>query len=123
VVFNRVSRDRVIGLLALVALAPVMLFVPPLAVATTAMAILMGIAIADAASGRSRPSVPERRLVHLFDPNDFRWTVSGADCCLHGWTVAGIAKGRHRSLQPPPIAVATYPQGIGKVVLSWPGWC
>jgi low temperature requirement protein LtrA len=56
VVFNRVSRDRVIGLLALVVLAPVMLFVPPLAVATTAMAVLTGIAIADAASGRSRPS-------------------------------------------------------------------
>jgi low temperature requirement protein LtrA len=56
VVFNRVSRDRVIGLLVLVALAPVMPFVVPLAVASTAMAVLAGIAIADAASGRGRPA-------------------------------------------------------------------
>jgi low temperature requirement protein LtrA len=56
VVFNRVSRDRVVGLLVLVALAPVMPFLAPLAVATTAMAVLAGIVIADAASGRSRPA-------------------------------------------------------------------
>lgn len=56
VVFNRVSRDRTIGLLVLVVLAPAMPFVPPLAVATTALAVLAGIAIADAANGRSRPS-------------------------------------------------------------------
>jgi low temperature requirement protein LtrA len=56
VVFNRVSRDRVIGLLVLVALAPVMPFVTPLAVATAGMAVLAGIAIVDAASGRGRPA-------------------------------------------------------------------
>src|SRR5258706_16312598 len=43
----RISWDRVIGLLVLVALAPVMRVVPPLAVATTAMAVLLGIAIVD----------------------------------------------------------------------------
>jgi low temperature requirement protein LtrA len=56
VVFNRVSRDRVIGLLVLVAVAPVMPFVTPLAVATTAVAVLAGIVIADAARVRGRPS-------------------------------------------------------------------
>jgi low temperature requirement protein LtrA len=56
-VFARVSWDRVIGLLLLVALAPVMLLVPPLAVATTTMAVLLGIAIADAALRRRHPSV------------------------------------------------------------------
>jgi low temperature requirement protein LtrA len=56
VVFNRVSRDRIIGLLVLVALAPVMSFLTPLAVATTAMAVLIGIVIADTARGRGRPA-------------------------------------------------------------------
>jgi low temperature requirement protein LtrA len=55
-VFARGSRDRVIGLLVLVALAPVMRFVPPLAVATTAMAVLLGIAVADEVRSRRHPS-------------------------------------------------------------------
>jgi hypothetical protein len=46
----------VIGLLVLFVLAPVTLVVPPLALATSAMAVLAGIAIADAASGRRHPS-------------------------------------------------------------------
>lgn len=54
-VFARVSWDRRIGLLVLVALAPVMRFVPPLAVATTTMAVLLGIAIVDAARTRGLP--------------------------------------------------------------------
>jgi low temperature requirement protein LtrA len=54
-VFARVSWDRVIGLLVFVALAPVMRFVSPLAVATTAMAVLLGIAIADAVRSRGLP--------------------------------------------------------------------
>jgi low temperature requirement protein LtrA len=55
-VFARVSRDRVIGLLLLIALAPLMRVVPPLAVGTIAMAVLLGIAVADAALGRRHPS-------------------------------------------------------------------
>jgi low temperature requirement protein LtrA len=47
-VFSRVSNDRLIGLLVLAALAPAMVFVPPLAAAATATAVLAGIAIADA---------------------------------------------------------------------------
>ena len=52
----RISWDRVIGLFVLVALAPVMRVVPPLAVATTAMAVLLGIAIVDVARSRRDPS-------------------------------------------------------------------
>jgi low temperature requirement protein LtrA len=55
-VFARVSLDRVIGLLLLIALAPLMRFVAPLAVAATAMAVLLGIAIADATFMRRHPS-------------------------------------------------------------------
>jgi low temperature requirement protein LtrA len=55
-VFARISRGRAIGLLVLVALAPVMRFVPPLAVAATAMAVLLGIAVTDAARSRRHPS-------------------------------------------------------------------
>jgi low temperature requirement protein LtrA len=54
-VFARVSRELGIGLLALVVLAPVMRFVPPLAVAATAMAVLLAIAIAGAARAQRRP--------------------------------------------------------------------
>jgi low temperature requirement protein LtrA len=61
-VFARVSRDLGIGLLVLVALAPVVRFVPPLAVATTAMAVLLGIAIAGAARAKRHPDeVPSTR--------------------------------------------------------------
>ena len=54
-VFARVPRNRVIGLLVLIAIAPVTWFAPPLPVATTAMAVLLGIAIADAARVRHQP--------------------------------------------------------------------
>jgi low temperature requirement protein LtrA len=53
--FVRISRVRLTGLLVLVALAPVMFFVPPLAVAITAMTVLAGITIADAVVGRRHP--------------------------------------------------------------------
>jgi low temperature requirement protein LtrA len=56
VVFSRVSLDRVIGLLVLAAVAPVMLFLPPLAAASAAAAVLCGIAVADAARSRRNPS-------------------------------------------------------------------
>jgi low temperature requirement protein LtrA len=57
-VFGRVSWDRPIGLLVLAALAPAMLFVPPLLVALAATAVLAGIAICDAARGLGRPPEP-----------------------------------------------------------------
>ncbi|MEV0724256.1 low temperature requirement protein A [Micromonospora purpureochromogenes] len=55
-VFGRVSRPRVIGALALIALTPAMTLVPLLAVATTAALILAGVAVADAIRARRRPS-------------------------------------------------------------------
>ncbi|MFG3599914.1 low temperature requirement protein A [Micromonospora chersina] len=57
-VFGRVSRSRPIGVLALAALAPAMLLLPPVAVATTAALVLTGIAISDAARARGRPPEP-----------------------------------------------------------------
>lgn len=57
-VFGHIFRHRLAGLLVLVALAPVMPFVPPLAVATTVMAVLAGVAVADVARSRRRPSEP-----------------------------------------------------------------
>ncbi|GAA4563848.1 low temperature requirement protein A [Micromonospora coerulea] len=57
-VFTRVSRDRPIGLLALAALAPVMLLVPPLMAALAATAVLAGIAISDATRARGHPPEP-----------------------------------------------------------------
>ncbi|WP_319462766.1 low temperature requirement protein A [Micromonospora sp. RTP1Z1] len=57
-VFSRVSRDRVIGLLVLVALTPPMLLVPPLLAAIAAIAVLGGVAIADEARARGRPPEP-----------------------------------------------------------------
>jgi len=54
-VFARVSRDRPIGLLVLVALAPAMLLVPPLLVALAAAVVLAGVAGSDAARARGRP--------------------------------------------------------------------
>ncbi|WP_231930964.1 low temperature requirement protein A [Micromonospora coriariae] len=57
-VFSRVSRDRPIGLLALAALAPVMLLVPPLVAALAATAVLAGVAISDAARARGHPPEP-----------------------------------------------------------------
>ncbi|WP_278045597.1 low temperature requirement protein A [Micromonospora kangleipakensis] len=55
-VSGRVSRPRVIGALALVALTPAMRPVPLLAVATTAALILAGVAVADAVRTRRFPS-------------------------------------------------------------------
>jgi low temperature requirement protein LtrA len=55
-VFARTSSQWLIGLLVLVALAPVMRLVPPLSVASIAMAVLLCIAVADAALSRHRPS-------------------------------------------------------------------
>ncbi|MFG2100709.1 low temperature requirement protein A [Micromonospora echinaurantiaca] len=57
-VFSRVSRDRVIGLLVLAALTPPMLLLPPLLAAIAAVAVLTGVAIADAARARGRPPEP-----------------------------------------------------------------
>ncbi|MFF4879487.1 low temperature requirement protein A [Micromonospora sp. NPDC000668] len=54
-VFNRVSRDRPTGVLVLAALAPAMLFVPPLLAALAATAVLAAIAVTDAARARGRP--------------------------------------------------------------------
>jgi low temperature requirement protein LtrA len=56
-VFARVSRSRVVGLLALAVLAPVMLPLPPLMATTTAAAVLTGVAVNDAI--RSRKGPPE----------------------------------------------------------------
>ena len=58
-VFDRVSRDRWIGLLALAALAPATLRLPPLLAATAATAVLAGIAIANAIRAQRRlPELP-----------------------------------------------------------------
>ncbi|MEU7926186.1 low temperature requirement protein A [Micromonospora sp. NPDC049801] len=54
-VFARVSRSRLIGALLLVAVAPAMILVPPLAVAGTAVAVLAGIAISDAMRAMGKP--------------------------------------------------------------------
>jgi low temperature requirement protein LtrA len=59
-VFGRLSRPRVIGALALLAITPAMTLVPPLAVATTAAIILAcvvafvlaGVAVSDAVRTR-----------------------------------------------------------------------
>jgi low temperature requirement protein LtrA len=57
-VFGRVSRSRPIGVLALAALTPAMLPLPPVVVATAAALVLTGIAISDAARARRRPPEP-----------------------------------------------------------------
>ncbi|MGW4152165.1 low temperature requirement protein A [Micromonospora chersina] len=57
-VFGRVSLPRVIGALALLALIPAMMPVPPLAVATAATLVLTGVAVADAARTRRLPAEP-----------------------------------------------------------------
>jgi low temperature requirement protein LtrA len=54
-VFGRVSRSRPIGVLALAALTPAMLPLPPVVVAAAAALVLTGIAISDAARARGRP--------------------------------------------------------------------
>ncbi|MFC0507601.1 low temperature requirement protein A [Micromonospora costi] len=57
-VFGRVSRSRLIGVLALAALTPAMLPLPPVAVAAAAALVLTGIAVSDAARGHGRPPEP-----------------------------------------------------------------
>ncbi|SCG64763.1 Low temperature requirement protein LtrA [Micromonospora echinaurantiaca] len=54
-VFARLSRGRLIGLLAAVALIPAMRHVPPLPSALTATAVLAGVAASDVARARGRP--------------------------------------------------------------------
>ncbi|WP_328653357.1 low temperature requirement protein A [Micromonospora sp. NBC_00330] len=57
-VFARVSRSRIVGALALAAASPFMIFLPPLAVAVTAVIVLAGIAASDAVHAKGKP--PER---------------------------------------------------------------
>lgn len=58
-IFGRVSRSRVAGLLALGALVPAMLQVPPLAAGGAAAAVLVAVAWSDARRSRSRGRLPE----------------------------------------------------------------
>jgi low temperature requirement protein LtrA len=57
-VFERVSRDRVIGVLVLAAVSPAMILVPLLIVAITAAVVLAGVAVADSISTRRHPAEP-----------------------------------------------------------------
>jgi low temperature requirement protein LtrA len=57
-VFSRVSKDRVIGVLVLAAVSPVMVFAPPLLAAVAAAVVLAGVAIADTARARRHPDEP-----------------------------------------------------------------
>jgi low temperature requirement protein LtrA len=54
--FGRVSPDRPVGLVVLVALTPAMRHAPRLVVAVAATAVLLGVAAFDAARARRRPS-------------------------------------------------------------------
>jgi low temperature requirement protein LtrA len=58
VVFSRVSRDRVIGVLVLAAISPAMILTPPLLAALTAAVVLAGVAIADTTRSRRHPGEP-----------------------------------------------------------------
>jgi low temperature requirement protein LtrA len=58
VVFSRVSPDRVLGVLVLVAASPAMVFAPPLLAALLAAVVLAGVAIVDAARARRHPGEP-----------------------------------------------------------------
>ncbi|MFR9775730.1 low temperature requirement protein A [Micromonospora sp. MS34] len=57
-VFARVSRSRMIGLLALAAAIPGTLHLPPLLSSVAATAVLAGVAISDAARARRHPPEP-----------------------------------------------------------------
>ncbi|MDG4782284.1 low temperature requirement protein A [Micromonospora sp. WMMD961] len=57
-VFDRVSHSRIIGALTLAGASPLMILLPPLAVAGTAVVVLAGIAATDAVHARGKP--PER---------------------------------------------------------------
>ncbi|MET7749060.1 low temperature requirement protein A [Micromonospora sp. NPDC005367] len=54
-VFDRVSGDRVVGLILLAVGSPVMFFLPPLAVAVVPALVLAWIAVSDAMRARGRP--------------------------------------------------------------------
>lgn len=54
-VFGRVSRSRLVGVVVLVAMVPLVIRLPPLAIATATTAVLAGIALADAMRARGRP--------------------------------------------------------------------
>jgi low temperature requirement protein LtrA len=58
VVFSRVSKDRVIGVLVLAVVSPAMVFAPLLPAALTATIVLAGVAIADTARARRHPGEP-----------------------------------------------------------------
>ncbi|MGC1212540.1 MAG: low temperature requirement protein A [Micromonospora sp.] len=57
-VFSHTSRNRALGVLALAALTPAMLFVPPLLAALAATAVLAAIAVTDAARARGHQPEP-----------------------------------------------------------------
>jgi hypothetical protein len=57
-VFARVSPDRPIGLLALAALTPLTMFVPPIVALLAAAVVLAAVAIADQARGGGREPEP-----------------------------------------------------------------
>ncbi|SCG35347.1 low temperature requirement protein A [Micromonospora inositola] len=57
-VFGRVSRSRLVGLVVLVAMVPLVVRLPPLAVGAATTAVLAGMAATDALRARGRP--PER---------------------------------------------------------------
>ncbi|MEH0829423.1 MULTISPECIES: low temperature requirement protein A [unclassified Micromonospora] len=57
-VFSRVSLSRPGGLLALLTLAPAVLFLPPIFAAAAAMVVLAGVAVADSLRSRGKP--PEK---------------------------------------------------------------
>ncbi|MBE1490270.1 low temperature requirement protein A [Plantactinospora soyae] len=54
-VFGRVSRNRPIALLTLLALAPPLLFAPPLLAAVAVALVLTGVAVSDASRSRGHP--------------------------------------------------------------------
>ncbi|WP_422771178.1 low temperature requirement protein A [Plantactinospora sp. WMMC1484] len=58
-VFVRVARPWLIGLGVLVAMSPLMVHLPPLAVATSVLAVLLGIVVADALTLRDPPARPD----------------------------------------------------------------
>jgi low temperature requirement protein LtrA len=58
VVFGRVSRSRLVGILLLAAVSPALARVPPLLVALAPAAVLAGIAVTDAARARRHPAEP-----------------------------------------------------------------
>ncbi|MCF0094388.1 hypothetical protein B0E54_03233 [Micromonospora sp. MH99] len=58
VVFNRIATRRLVGIAALVLLAPPLSFAPPLFAAIAAAVVLLGVALADARRRVGRPPEP-----------------------------------------------------------------